>query len=538
MKARLGVLIVDESTASITDGGMRVKLAQSRESNVLLPKQAGAGDNYDMQWSRQARSATRVVAMIAGTYSFAAAMEGIRAASASPIRAEIISLQERAKWVSAATPVSDDPRRVPVSPGPRGPEGSVVLRGGRVFDGTGTAVRPGTVVIERNRITAVLAPGSSQWPANARVIDVAGKTVMPGLIDLHTHLTYTEPGTPDEQATEGASAALRGVERLRFYAESGITSVRDVASVGTAPFRLKQWVAENRIPGPRVFAAGELITGTGGHGAEGDWHVGCPLRERDGVREASGPNDWREAVREQFKRGADLIKLASHYTREEVAAAVDEAHTLGLKVTVDAETFYIQWAVEAGADTIEHPLPRSEETIQLMARKGTASVPTLVPYIYIFDLAGGYYGSTSRRFDFSKEANFEMLRKLKRAGIKLGVGTDLVTDWFRYLPQAYITELKQFVAAGFTTEQALMAATKTSAEILGMEDKLGTLAPGKLADVIVVDGQPDRQLEDLGKVSLVVRDGHVILENGRVVIAPHVPVPEPDPKKTVPGREW
>lgn len=447
-------------------------------------------------------------------------------------------LENRRTWVGESTAVSDDPRRVPVAPGPRGPEGSIVLRGGRVFDGTGSAAKPATVVIERNRIVAVLPPDVTQWPANARVIDVAGKTVMPGLIDLHTHLTYTEPNTPEEQAEEGESATLRGAERLRVYAQSGITSVRDVASEGTAPFRLKQWVAENRLPGPRVFAAGQLITGTGGHGAEGMWRKSCHDQPVAAVREASGPDDWREAVREQFKRGADLIKLASHYSRAEVAAAVDEAHTLGLKVTVDAETFYIQWAVEAGADTIEHPLPRSDETIRLMARNGTASVPTLVPYIYIFDLAGGYFGSTSRRFDFSKEANLEMLRKLKRAGIKLGVGTDLVTDWFRYLPNAYITELKQFVAVGFTPEQALVAATRTSAEILGMDDKLGTLAAGKLADVIVVDGQPDRNLDDLSRVSLVVRDGHVILENGRTVIAPHVPVPEPDPRKTVPGKEW
>ncbi|MBL8268730.1 amidohydrolase family protein [Steroidobacter sp.] len=444
----------------------------------------------------------------------------------------------RRPWLNSSTAVSDDPRRVPVSPAPRGPEGSLVIRGGRVFDGTGSAARLATVVIERNRIVAVLPPGVNQWPANARVTDAAGKTVMPGLIDLHTHLTYTEPGVSQQQENEGESATLRGMERLRFYTESGITSVRDVASVGNAPFRLKQWVAENRIPGPRVFAAGQLITGTGGHGAEELWQTGCHQQPHAAVREASGADDWREAVREQFKRGADLIKLASHYSRDEVAAAVDEAHTLGLKVTVDAETFYIQWAVEAGADTIEHPLPRSDETIQLMARKGTASVPTLVPYIYIFDLAGGYFGSTSRRFDFSKDSNFEMLRKLKRAGIRLGVGTDLVSDWFRYLPHAYITELKQFVAAGFSIEQALVAGTRTSAEILGMADKLGTLEPGKLADLIVVDGQPDRSLDDLRRVSLVIRDGHVILENGAVVIAPHVPVPEPNPKETVPGRRW
>ncbi len=444
---------------------------------------------------------------------------------------------DRHQWVGQQTPVSDDPRRVPVAPGPRGPEGTIVLRGGRVFDGTGRAARPASVVIARNRIQAVLPPEASGWPADARVIDVSGRTVMPGLIDLHTHLSYSEPTTPRIEADEEGAAMLRGVERLRYYAESGITSVRDVASMGAVPFRLKRWVADNRVAGPRVFAAGQLITATGGHGAENLWHVGCRHAPAAAVREASGPDDWREAVREQFKRGADLIKLASHYSREEVAAAVDEAHALGLKVTVDAETFYIQWAVEAGADIIEHPLPRTDETIRLMAKRGTASVPTLVPYIYIFDLSGGYFGSTSRRFDFSKEANLEMLRKLKRAGVKLGVGTDLVTDWFRYLPQSYITELEQFVAAGFTVPEALVAGTRTSAEILGMADKLGTLEPGKLADVIVVDGRPDEQLRDLSKVSLVIRDGHVIVEDGRVSIAPHVPVPEPRPEDRA-GLKW
>src|SRR5439155_13196851 len=109
------------------------------------------------------------------------------------------------------------------------------------------------------------------------------------------------------------------------------------------------------------------------------------------TRLASGPDDWRQAVREQFHKGADVIKLGSHFSAEEVKAAVTEAHELGLKVTVDAETFYIQRAVEAGADTIEHPLPRSEETIQLMAKKGVAADPTLIPYQIIFDEWGGYF---------------------------------------------------------------------------------------------------------------------------------------------------
>jgi imidazolonepropionase-like amidohydrolase len=435
--------------------------------------------------------------------------------------------QDRWRFLSPSTQVSDDPRRVPVAPGPGGPPGTVVLRGGRIFDGTGAPAREGTLVIQRNKIVGILSPGSSDWPADARVIDVVGKTVMPGLIDLHTHLTYRDPRQP-QVAQDMADATLRGVERLRFYIESGITSIRDVSSDGSAPFRLKDWVSRNRIPGPRVFAVGQLITGLGGHGDDSDLNSD-PVN--GAIREASGPEDWRQAVRQQFKRGADVIKIASHFSRAEVSAAVEEAHALGLKITCDCETFYIQWAVEAGVDMIEHPLPRTDETVRLMAQKAVEADPTLVPYILIFDLSGGYYDSTSRRFTFSKEANLELLRKMKQTGIKLGIGTDLVSDWYRYLPGPYITELKQFVKIGYSVPQVLVAATKTNAEMLDIGGKLGTLEPGKLADVTVIEGQPDVDLDDLAKIDLVIRDGYVEVEHGQVFIPRHVPVPMPKQNK-------
>jgi imidazolonepropionase-like amidohydrolase len=433
---------------------------------------------------------------------------------------------DRRKWTDSTTTTSDDPRRIPMPPGSR-VKGTIVLKGGRVFDGTGAAARAGTVVISGNRIAKVLAPGATDWPADARVLDVTGRTVLPGLIDMHTHLTYIEPGLSPDVMMSTADATLRAVERMRFYLESGITSVRDVASGGDVPFRLKAWVAEGRLAGPRVFPAGQIITGLGGHG---DDVVGPPDKAGAPYRVASGPDDWREAVREQFKRGADVIKVASHFSREEVAAAVEEAHALGLRITCDCETFYIDWAVAAGVDMIEHPLPRSEEAIRAMASRGVASIPTLIPYIYIFDLWGGYFGNSSRRFTFSKAANLEMLRKLKAAGITLGVGTDLVVDWFRFLPAPYITELEQFVAVGFTPAEALQAATRTNATLLDMGDRLGTLEAGKLADLLVVKGEPDKQLRDLANVDLVIRDGEVVVQDGRVMIPRHLPL-EPKPAK-------
>jgi len=300
--------------------------------------------------------------------------------------------QDRRKFLDASTPVSDDPRRVPVKPGPGGPDRILVLRGGRIFDGTGAAAHDGTLVIERNKVLKILPASSTEWPKNAEVIDAAGKTILPGLIDLHTHLTYPLTEGDALHATSEADATLRAVEKLRYFLESGITSVRDVGSQGDVPFRLKEWVRENRVPGPRIFPAGAFITGEGGHSTE---NTPDELIKRMGAtRVASGPDDWRQAVREQFHKGADVIKLGSHFSVEEIKAAVQEAHELGLKVTVDSETFYIQRAVEAGADTIEHPLPRSEETTQLMARKGVAADPTLIPYQIIFEEWGGYYGST------------------------------------------------------------------------------------------------------------------------------------------------
>ncbi|MBK8060596.1 MAG: amidohydrolase family protein [Gemmatimonadetes bacterium] len=451
--------------------------------------------------------------------------------SLAPRSGAQVTRTERRKWLAPGTNTTDDPRRIPVPPND-GPVATLVLRGGRVWDGTGSAARAASVVITGNKIAAILPASSTAWPKDARVIDVAGKTVMPGLIDLHTHIDYRLPGNSDARATSRADGALRGVERLRFYIEGGITSIRDTGSDGETPFLLKEWVNEGRLAGPRVFAAGSLITGKGGHGAEVDIESGMPLAS---IREASGPQEWREAVRQQFRKGADFIKLSSHFSEEEVKAAVDEAHSLGIKVTVDAETFYIERAVRAGVDMVEHPLPRTDETIRLMAEKGSSRTrrSSLHPHL---SPGGGYFGSTSRRFTFSDSANFAVVKKMKDAGVKLGIGTDLVSDWYRYLPWPYHEEMRQFVRLGYTVPEVLGIATRVNAELLDMGDKLGTLEVGKLADVLVVAGNPDVTLDDIAKVDLVIRDGRLQVQGGAVVTPRHEPVPPP-PVNRAPGGD-
>jgi imidazolonepropionase-like amidohydrolase len=457
----------------------------------------------------------------------AAACRTAVAAEAPP--ADMSKPLDRSAWFEPGAAVSDDLRRVPVEVDKDAPKKTLVIANARLFDGTGAAARPASIVITNNVITAIVSAGSKDWAKDATVIDAAGKTVLPGLIDLHTHMTYLFDfnGTPALTSDNQADSALRGVERMRYYVESGITSARDTGSHGLAPFILKTWSSEGRIAAPRLFPVGQVITATGGHAAEAYFFHTAPEFEGAMIREANGADDWRAAVREQFKAGADWIKLASHFDEDEVQAAVKEAHRLGIPITVDAETIFTEMAVRAGVDSVEHPLPRSDETVRLMAERGIASVPTIIPYQIIIKDFGGYYGSTSRRFTLDEPRMFAMVKKMKDAGVKLGVGTDLILDWYRQLPEPYIQELRNFERVGYSAEEAIVAATRTSAEILGMSDKLGSIEKGKLADLVIVDGRPDVNVDDLAKAKTVIVDGRIVVRDGSLEL-PRIPV---KPKK-------
>lgn len=421
---------------------------------------------------------------------------------------------------------ADNPQRTPAKAREQGFKGTLVLTGGRVFDAVKSQAYAGSVVIQQNKIVSILPAGSTSWPADATIVDISGKTVMPGLIDMHVHSTYPTPETPADMTVNEGHATLRALRSLQMLLENGITSVRDMSGPLAAPYVISEWLEKDMAPGPRVFAAGHIITGTGGHAADRPL---TPIHSAAYTREADGADDWRKAVRETFKMGASHIKIASHFAPDEVKAAVEEAHRLGLKVTCDCETIYTTMAVEAGVDSIEHPLPRTDATIRMMAQKGIASIPTMQVYQGGFDTRGDYAGTASRRFSMASQTNYDVLKKMIAAGVTIGVGTDNIGGAFASTPNIYIADLKFLQKAGYTPAKALIAATRVNAQIMDMGDKLGTLEAGKLADMIVVAGNPDQNLDDLAKVDMVIRNGNIVVQNGRIFMPRHAPNPLPKP---------
>jgi imidazolonepropionase-like amidohydrolase len=349
-------------------------------------------------------------------------------------------------------------------------------------------------------------------------IDAGGLFVLPGLIDLHMHFTQQRGDDFGQYRDSDAAAAIRGMLLLSQFLDAGITAVRDVGTTNDVALRIKEAVARGMVDGPRVLWSGQLIAARGGHGNEiTSTATGRPksLDDSDRVRVATGPWDWRLAVREQFRMHADWIKLTAPYTAEEVQAAVDEAHMLGLPVTVDSFGKYTRLAAEAGIDSVEHPLDLDSEILAVMADQDTAFVPTLTAFYNVLTTGyppagirgGGFYYTMSRRFPMDHDQHVQMVREAHRLGVPIGVGTDIPfeNEW-RY-PGAYHVELGFLKDAGMTDKEVLASATRVGAEILGMADKLGTLEPGKLADIVIVGGDP---LGDIQNVRYVVANGRQV----------------------------
>jgi imidazolonepropionase-like amidohydrolase len=418
---------------------------------------------------------------------------------------------------------SDDARRVPVPPHDASGDPVIVVRGATLIDGTGAEpVANAVVIIRGNRIADVGPAARVMMPGKVdRTIDATGLFVLPGLVDLHMHFRQQRGDDFGMYRDSEAAMAIRGVEKLGLYLDGGITAVRDLGGVADVAQKIQEAVARRIFPGPRVFWAGHLISSRGGHGDEvTETASGRPrgLETSVSQRVATGPWDWRLAVREEIRRGVDVIKLTAPFDKEEVAAAVDEAHMLGLPVTADAFGDYVAWASQAGIDCIEHPLDISDSTIKLMAEKKTAFVPTLTafynPLTHGYPSAhippGGFFFTMSRRFPMTHQGNVEIVRKARAAGIKIGVGTDIPFENERRYPSDYFVELNFLRDAGLSNKEIVEAATRVGGEILAIPDKLGTLEAGKLADVLVVEANPLQDINNLKRMRLVIADGRVV----------------------------
>ncbi|MFP3940634.1 MAG: amidohydrolase family protein [Thermoanaerobaculia bacterium] len=396
--------------------------------------------------------------------------------------------------------------------------GPVVLKAARMLDvEAGRIVEDATVVIEGGRIAAV----NPDEPAEgARVIDLGDRTLLPGLMDLHTHLSMElEPGFVYRAVTDtAADAALRAAANARKTLLAGFTTVRDVGSSGFVDVSLAEAVEEGRVPGPRVVPSGHALSITGGHCDVTGFAPGI-LEQGPAEGVVDGPWEGVEAVRYQIKHGARWIKIcatagvlsfegpvgAQQLTAEEMRAIVEEAARHGAKVAAHAHgTEGIRAAVEAGVASIEHGSVLTDEVMELMKERGTYLVPTtyLADAIDLDVLPPPIRAKGEEVLPVAKES----VRRAIAAGVPIAFGTDAAV----YPHGHNARELATLVERGMTPLAALRSATVEAASLLGVEDR-GVIEAGRLADLIAVPGDPLEDVAVTERVEFVMKGGEVFL---------------------------
>ena len=395
-----------------------------------------------------------------------------------------------------------------------------------LIDGTGAPpFINATIILEDDRIESVAPTADISLPADVQVIDLAGRSVLPGLIDLHTHCTYhyhfySESARTGTLPHSDTLLALAAVPRLQDALYAGQTTVRDPGAIGNTIYELRQAIEGGFIPGPRLCVAGQLIEPTAGP------HPGEPRM----IVEADGETAIRTAVRRQIKAGADFIKLGINdygWTQAELNAAVDEAHRRGFKVAihvVSAET--AKMAIAAGVDSLEHARFFDDEDAAHMAEKGIAWVavasgirdklPMGEAYLKKPGLPPAFRREIEGTLERSRKviaAQPEHFERALAAGVKIGAGTDR-TGLYGPDPFADLAhELEVMHELGLSPMQAIQSATGVAAEIMGWEDQVGTIRPGLLADILVVEGNPLQDLGTLKNATMVIKGGQIAVDN-------------------------
>ena len=407
------------------------------------------------------------------------------------------------------------------------------LTGGRLFDGTGAEVREASGVLVQDGRIAAVGVATDGVPDGATVVELAGRTLLPGLIDAHAHITVERPTpAPGAEALRSGTDAHFLAADLREMLRRGVTTVRDVGSYGDLAIEARQAIRYGAFRGPRILTCGRIISATapGGIFFEGMY------------READGPDDVRRAVREQLRRGADFIKVMTtgarsveiedpdpaQLTRAEIATVVEEAHRQGYRVAAHAEGIDgTEIAIQEGIDTIEHGmyLNQRPDLLEQMAASGQYLVPTLSCFYGVAglehavgvgpdaDTAAGIPGRPAAptwspllvelALHNLEQADLT-LKAARAAGVKIAAGH----DWHPFWNTAI--EIRRMVAHGLNVTEALVSATAGAARALGLDDHLGSVVAGKLADLLVIDGDPLEHPELLSRresIWLVIQRG-------------------------------
>ena len=405
-------------------------------------------------------------------------------------------------------------------------DGRTLIHAGRLIDGKANAPRQGvTVVVENGRIAAV-ENGYRTPAAGEAAIDLKNHTVMPGWIDSHVHLgTEPSPQAYIERFTLSApDLALRAAAHARQTLLAGFTTVRNLGDAGGVTVALRDAIRRGWVDGPRIVTAGKSIATTGGHAdPTNGWaeHIQHDPGPAEGV--VNGPDDARKAVRQRYKEGSDVIKItatggvlslarspdAPQFTEEELRAIVEAARDYGFKVAAHAHgTEGMKRAVRAGVDSIEHGTRADAETFRLMVRNGTYLVPTLSAGRYVGEKSKveGFYPEVVRPKAAAIGAEVTgMFRRAVAAGVKIAFGTD--AGVFPHGENA--REFVYLVEGGMTPMQAIQAATREAARLLGQEGDLGTVEPGKLADLVATPGDPLADIAAVLQVEFVMKEGVV-----------------------------
>lgn len=388
----------------------------------------------------------------------------------------------------------------------------LAIKGGNIFDGIGDDFRKNTSVTVENGVIVDLGHSSKA----EKTLDADGCYILPGLIDCHVHINWI-PGPDPQGFITGKSDSfitLTSCCMAHRNLSLGITTVRDCCAQTTTGLALRDAIKYGIIVGPNVVTCGPALVMTGGHG----FFLS---------KEVDGADAVRAATRQLFKDKVDFIKLMAtggvytegeepgfpQMTIEEMSAACEEAHKRNKRVTAHAEgTIGIKNAIYAGVDGIEHGNMADDEAIEMMRAKGIYLVPTLVCFESM--AKPGAPDFVVRKSETMKMASRNMIKKAIKAGVKIGAGTDSSAP--NNPPENYFWELELFNEHGMSKLDALKSGTSMAAEAIGV-DYIGSLEVGKMADILIVEGNPLDDLKNLRKIRYVIKNGHVVVDGDRTI---------------------